>query len=199
MHGRGRPPVRVAIVTLDNHLKGAVERASAELAADNVALTLHAASDWEREDGAYERTLEAIEHADIIIATMLFLDDHIRMVLPALEARREAAERRIAGPEAPAWERLAWRLQLINTFQWHEEDKSRAHGAGGGRLAERADHGDQSGMSAERPPVRRRQPARDGPGAGLVCGHGSARRRTALQKRRPWAAQRKIAAAVSPR
>lgn len=89
MHGRGRPPVRVAIVTLDNHLKGAVDRASSELAADNVLLSLHAASDWEREGGAYERTLEAIENADIIIATMLFLDDHIRMVLPALEARRD--------------------------------------------------------------------------------------------------------------
>jgi magnesium chelatase subunit H len=89
MHGRGRPPVRVAIVTLDNHLKGAVERANAELGRDHIAVSLHAASDWEREDGAYDRALEAIEKADIIIATMLFLDDHIRMILPALEQRRE--------------------------------------------------------------------------------------------------------------
>ncbi len=36
----------------------------------------------------------------------------------------------ITGPTTPEWERLAWRLQLINTFQWHEEDKSRAHGVG---------------------------------------------------------------------
>lgn len=36
----------------------------------------------------------------------------------------------ITGPATPEWERLAWRLQLINTFQWHEEDKSRAHGVG---------------------------------------------------------------------
>ena len=48
MHGRGRPPVRVAIVTLDNHLKGAVDRANVQLAQDNIALSLHAASDWER-------------------------------------------------------------------------------------------------------------------------------------------------------
>ena len=72
MHGRGRPPVRVAIVTLDNHLKGAVERANAELGRDHIA-GLHAASDWEREDGAYDRAFEAIEKADIIIATMLAL------------------------------------------------------------------------------------------------------------------------------
>ncbi len=42
----------------------------------------------------------------------------------------DVTERLLCGPEAPQWERLAWRLQLINTFQWHEEDKSRAHGAG---------------------------------------------------------------------
>ena len=81
--------MRVAIVTLDNHLKGAVDRANVQLAQDNIALSLHAASDWEREDGAFDRTIEAIEQADIIIATMLFLDDHIRMVMPALEARRD--------------------------------------------------------------------------------------------------------------
>lgn len=92
MHGRGRPPVRVAIVTLDNHLKGAVERANIELSQDNIAVSLHAASDWEREDGAYDRTLDAIGQADIIIATMLFLDDHIRMILPALEARRDQCD-----------------------------------------------------------------------------------------------------------
>ena len=41
----------------------------------------------------------------------------------------------LAGPEAPVWEQLAWRLQLVNTFQWHEEDRSRAHGAGDRVLA----------------------------------------------------------------
>ncbi|MFZ9394735.1 MAG: magnesium chelatase subunit H [Erythrobacter sp.] len=92
MHGRGRPQVRVVIVTLDNHLKGAVERAGEALARDNVVLTLHAASDWEREQGALEQTLAAIGEADIVIATMMFLDDHIRMVLPALEARREQCD-----------------------------------------------------------------------------------------------------------
>ncbi|MEO0463499.1 MAG: magnesium chelatase subunit H [Pseudomonadota bacterium] len=82
-------PVRVAIITLDNHLKGAVERANEALNADNIALSLYAASDWEGQDGALDKTLHAIEQADIVIATMLFLDDHVRMVMPALEARRE--------------------------------------------------------------------------------------------------------------
>jgi hypothetical protein len=46
-----------------------------------------------------------------------------------------AAERTLPAPAEPRWEHLAWRLQLINTFQWHEEDRSRAHGAGDAVLA----------------------------------------------------------------
>ncbi|MFN7158757.1 MAG: DUF3479 domain-containing protein, partial [Erythrobacter cryptus] len=87
-----RAPVRVAIVTLDNHLKGAVNRAEAALAPEGIALSLHAASDWASDAGALERVKAAIAEADIVIATMLFLDDHIRLILPSLEARREACD-----------------------------------------------------------------------------------------------------------
>ncbi len=83
------PPVRVVIVTLDNHLKGAVERADARLAEANIDLSLHAASDWDRGGDALERAKAAVAKADIVIATMLFLDDHVRAISPALEARRE--------------------------------------------------------------------------------------------------------------
>ncbi len=96
MHGRaslspshGDAPVRVTIVTLDNHLKGAVERADAELAKDGISLSLHAASDWDRDGASLDFAKAAIEEADIVIATMLFLDDHVRAILPTLEARRE--------------------------------------------------------------------------------------------------------------
>ncbi|MEL6876906.1 MAG: DUF3479 domain-containing protein, partial [Pseudomonadota bacterium] len=81
--------VRVVIVTLDNHLKGAVERADEELSRDNISLSLHAAADWDRDSANLERTKAAIAEADIVIATMLFLDDHVRAILPALEERRE--------------------------------------------------------------------------------------------------------------
>ena len=89
MPGSARPQVRVAIVTLDNHLKGAVDRASAELADDDITLSLHAASDWDRDGTSLERTKRAVAKADIVIATMLFLDDHVRAIMPALEERRE--------------------------------------------------------------------------------------------------------------
>ena len=89
MPGSALPSVRVAIVTLDNHLKGAVERASERLAGENIAITLHAASDWDRVSGSLEAAETDVARADIVIATMLFLDDHVRAIMPALEARRE--------------------------------------------------------------------------------------------------------------
>ena len=81
--------MRVAIITLDNHLKGAVERASRALEHENIELTLHAASDWGAKAESLAETKAAIENADIVIATMLFLDDHVRAIMPTLEARRE--------------------------------------------------------------------------------------------------------------
>ncbi len=87
-----RAPVRVVIVTLDNHLKGAVARAEEELAKEGIDLSLHAASEWGSENGELDTVKAAIAEADIVIATMLFLDDHIRAILPSLEARREACD-----------------------------------------------------------------------------------------------------------
>jgi magnesium chelatase subunit H len=83
------PPVRVVIITLDNHLAAAVERANATLARDNVSVALYAASDWDRDAGVLDRARADIARADIIIATMLFLEDHVRAIHPALVARRE--------------------------------------------------------------------------------------------------------------
>lgn len=85
-------PVSVAIITLDNHLKGAIDRADALLSQENISISLHAASEWGTDDTALAATKAAIEDADIIIATMLFVDDHVRMIMPALEERREACD-----------------------------------------------------------------------------------------------------------
>jgi magnesium chelatase subunit H len=92
MHGRAGPLVRVVIVTLDNHLAAAVERANAVLAADSVNISLYAAADWDRNPSVLERAKADIARADIVIATMLFLEDHVRAVLPALLARRDQCD-----------------------------------------------------------------------------------------------------------
>ncbi|SFL30369.1 magnesium chelatase subunit H [Methylorubrum salsuginis] len=85
-----RPDIRIAIVTLDNHLASAVERARLRLAQDMPGLTLsfHAAAEWETDPAALAACREEIARADIIVSAMLFLDEHVRAILPALLARR---------------------------------------------------------------------------------------------------------------
>ncbi|GLI97413.1 magnesium chelatase subunit H [Sphingobium sp. BS19] len=85
------PPVRVVIVTLDNHLSGAVRRAEAQFAAagQNISIGFHAAADWEEKPETLAAARADIARGDIILCTMLFLEDHINAVLPDLTARRE--------------------------------------------------------------------------------------------------------------
>ena len=87
-------PVRVVVVTLDKHLAGVFARAAEALARDipGLQLALHAATDWAEDKAALARCVADIGRGDIIIASMLFMEDHVRAVLPALEARREGCD-----------------------------------------------------------------------------------------------------------
>lgn len=87
-------PMRVTIVTLDNHLTGAVGRVKAQLAreAPGLELTVHAASNWGANPDSLASCIKDIGSSDIVIATMLFMEDHIQAVMPALQARREACD-----------------------------------------------------------------------------------------------------------
>ncbi|MEO1467518.1 MAG: DUF3479 domain-containing protein, partial [Pseudomonadota bacterium] len=84
------PPMRVVIVTLDRHFAAAVERVTRSFAAEapGLELRLFAATDWAESPEALGAAKAAIAEADIILSAMLFLDDHIRAILPDLEARR---------------------------------------------------------------------------------------------------------------
>jgi magnesium chelatase subunit H len=84
-------PLRVVIITLDNHLSGSVERAQATFSAEKAGISIgfHAAADWTDDADALARAQADIGKGDIILTTMMFLEDHIRAVLPALQARRE--------------------------------------------------------------------------------------------------------------
>ena len=86
-----KTPVNVVIVTLDSHLAGAVERARPLLQSEipGLRLSLHAAAEWDDDPKLLERCHADIAQGDIVIATMLFMDDHIKAVLPALQARRD--------------------------------------------------------------------------------------------------------------
>ena len=110
-----KTPVRVVIVTLDSHLASATERARPMLEQEipGLSLSLHAAAEWEgarqglqhcHEGNAHgevcdrcaeigscalHRCRADIAKADIVVASMLFMEDHIKAVLPALQARRD--------------------------------------------------------------------------------------------------------------
>ena len=87
-------PVRLVVVTMDTHLAGAVERAQRILKNEIPGLTisLHAASEYAGNDVAIERCIEDIDRADIVIAGMLFMEDHFLPILPALQARRDRCD-----------------------------------------------------------------------------------------------------------
>jgi magnesium chelatase subunit H len=95
--------LRVVIVTMDDHLTGALERARVSLRRDipGLILTHHAAAEWGRNSEALAECLSDIARGDIIIASMLFLDEHVQMVLPALTARREACQAMVCIMSAP--------------------------------------------------------------------------------------------------
>lgn len=87
-------PIRVVVVTMDSHLTGAAMGARAALRRElpGLELAVHAADEWGADPAALAACIADIGRADIVIATMLFLDDHIRAVLPALAARRDACD-----------------------------------------------------------------------------------------------------------
>ena len=80
--GASPPPVRVVVVTLDKHLSGVVARAEAALRRDmpGLVLDLHAATDWaEDREALGNRCIADIGRGDIVIASMLFMEDHVRV------------------------------------------------------------------------------------------------------------------------
>jgi magnesium chelatase subunit H len=83
--------VRVVIVTLDTHLASAAERARETLTKQipGLILSVHAASEWDHDPATLARCRADIDRGDIVFASMLFLEDHFKAVLPWLTARRD--------------------------------------------------------------------------------------------------------------
>ncbi|MCJ2077155.1 magnesium chelatase subunit H [Methylobacterium sp. E-016] len=85
-----RPELRIVVVTMDNHMASALERARLRLRSEMPGLVLdfHAAAEWDTAPARLSACKADIARADIVLATMLFMDEHVRAVLPALLARR---------------------------------------------------------------------------------------------------------------
>ncbi len=65
-----------------------------------LTLAVHAASEWGDDEAALERCRNDIATGDIVIVTMLFMEDHFLPVLPALKARREQCDAMVCAMSA---------------------------------------------------------------------------------------------------
>ena len=87
-------PYRIAIVTLDSHAAGPCDRVLARLQSDfpGLELEVFAAAEWGEDPTALEAAQQGVAKADIVIANLLFLEEHINAILPALLARRDSCD-----------------------------------------------------------------------------------------------------------
>lgn len=109
--GAEAPPIKVVVVTLDNHLASAADRAAVTLKQTypGLELAFHAAADFGASEERLARCRADIASGDIIITNMMFLEDHIQAVLPALTERAphcDAIVGSMSGPEIVRLTRL---------------------------------------------------------------------------------------------
>lgn len=139
-------PLRVVIVTMDSHLSGAAARARATLRKDfpGLDLVVHSADEWGTDEVALARCHQDIAGGDIVIATMLFLDDHVRAVFPALEARRATCDAMIGCMSAAEVVRLTrvgkfdMSAEALGVISWLKRLRGRRKSTAGGGKSEMA-------------------------------------------------------------
>ncbi|MEM8731359.1 MAG: magnesium chelatase subunit H [Pseudomonadota bacterium] len=87
-------PYRVVIVTLDSHAVGPCQRVMPRLAKDfpGLEVEVFAAAEWGENPAALEAAKAAVAKADIVIANLLFLEEHIEAIFPSMEARRDGCD-----------------------------------------------------------------------------------------------------------
>ena len=83
--------VKVVILTMDTHLNSAAHKARDALKRliPGLSFSIHSASEYTADAHKMSRCKADIATADIIVVTMLFLEDHFQPILPDLQARRE--------------------------------------------------------------------------------------------------------------
>ena len=88
------PSYRVVIVTLDSHAAGPAARVSERLSGEfpGLSVSVHASAEWAENPAALEEARLAVRHGDIIVANLLFIEEHITAILPDLQARRDACD-----------------------------------------------------------------------------------------------------------
>lgn len=89
--GADTAAVNVVLITLDNHMSAAVDDARRMLAGEipNLCLSVHAATDWNDNPDRLQACKDDIARGHIIVASMLFIEEHVKAIGPSLAARRD--------------------------------------------------------------------------------------------------------------
>nr|WP_083545769.1 cobaltochelatase subunit CobN [Sulfitobacter alexandrii] len=87
-------PYRVVLLTLDRHAAGPAARATPRLVQDfpGLKLVIHAAAEWDKDPARLEAARADIARADIILSSVIFLEEQVQAILPALRARRDQCD-----------------------------------------------------------------------------------------------------------
>ena len=82
------------IVTLDSHNARPCERALLNMLPDfnGLQIDIFAAAEWDEDPGAFAAVREAISQADIIVINLLFLEHHVKRLLPEIQSRRNSCD-----------------------------------------------------------------------------------------------------------
>ena len=85
---------KFVILTLDSHAAGSMTRLSPKLKKvyPNLEIIVHAAALWEENPASLERAKEDLSKANMVLTTLIFLEDHISAILPDLKMARERCD-----------------------------------------------------------------------------------------------------------
>jgi len=86
-----KKPMNMVLITMDTHLNSAARRAERELqkTIPGLSLKIHSASEYAASEKLLTECKNDIAAGDIVIVTMLFLEDHYLPIIDNLRARRE--------------------------------------------------------------------------------------------------------------
>jgi magnesium chelatase subunit H len=100
--------LRFVLVTMDPHLQGAAERARGTLQRQlpGLRFTMHAASEWASDEQTLQQCKDDIARADIVVVTMLFMEEHFKPILEDLAARRDHCDAMVCAMSAGEVARL---------------------------------------------------------------------------------------------
>ncbi len=95
--------INIVILTMDGHLTSAAYQAGRDLAENGLKIDfkIFSASEWCASEKVLKDCLAAIEKGDLIIASMLFMEDHFKPVREALAERRSECQAMVCIMSAP--------------------------------------------------------------------------------------------------